>query len=211
MNLQSEVSYLNGKSCLSWSSSYGFHQYTVSNIQREFLALNPLKMWRLSNEILRRIQVRKVIICKYKSLNNLCNQLSHSNVCTCTSWNDHFPQILTCATSFKIRESCFVIHKFDVTKSGQWSRLHLIFRLKNDNKIQLLTLIGFQNGFYYLHLVALSLLLLMSENLGWIMDWNKYLIIGDVNSYEYSNTWYLHFIIGNTQTNCLGDENDFWG
>ena len=53
-------------SYLSWSSSYGFHQYTVSNIQREFLALNPLKMWRLWNEILRRIQVRKVIICKYK-------------------------------------------------------------------------------------------------------------------------------------------------
>ena len=53
-------------SYLSWSSSYGFHQYTVSNIQREFLALNPLKMWRLSNEIIRRIQVKKVIICKYK-------------------------------------------------------------------------------------------------------------------------------------------------
>ena len=43
------------------------------------------------------------------------------------------------------------------------------------------------------------------------MDWNKYLIIGDVNSYEYSNIWYLHFIIGNTQTNYLGNKNDFWG
>ena len=33
----------------------------------------------------------------------------------------------------------------------------LIFRLKNDNKIQFPTLICFQNRFYYPHLVAISL------------------------------------------------------
>ena len=43
----------------------------------------------------------------------------------------------------------------------------------------------------------------------WIMDWNKYLIIGAVICYEYSNIWHLHFIIGNTQKIVLGDKDDF--
>ena len=42
-----------------------------------------------------------------------------------------------------------------------------------------------------------------------IMDWNKYFIIGAVICYEYSDIWYLHFIIGNTQKIVLGDKNDF--
>ena len=44
------------------------------------------------------------------------------------------------------------------------------------------------------------------KNLGWIMwimDRNKYFIIGAVICYEYSNIWCLHFIIGNTQNNCF--------
>ena len=143
--------------------------------------------------------------------------MSHSNLYMCISWNDHCLQVLTSASLFKVRESCFVIHKFDVTDSGRWSRLALIFRLKNDNKIQFPTLICFQNELYYPHLRATSLTahlytVELSENLGWIMwiiDWNRYLIIGAVICYEYSNIWYLHFIVCNTQKIGLGVKNDF--
>ena len=38
----------------------------------------------------------------------------------CISWNDHFLQVLTSASLFKVRESCFVIQKFDVTDSGNY-------------------------------------------------------------------------------------------
>ena len=56
------------------------------------------------------------------------------------------------------------------------------------------------------HTCTLLRLLPMSKNLGWIMwimDRNKYFIIGAVICYEYSNIWCLHFIIGNTQNNCF--------
>ena len=43
----------------------------------------------------------------------------------------------------------------------------------------------------------------------WIMDWNKYFIIGALICYEYSNIWYLHFIIGNTQKIVIGDKKWF--
>ena len=45
--------------------------------------------------------------------------MSHSNLYMCISWNDHFLQVLTSASLFKVRESRVVIHKFDVTDSGQ--------------------------------------------------------------------------------------------
>ena len=38
----------------------------------------------------------------------------------CISWNNHFLQVLTSASLFKVRESCFVIQKFDVTDSGNY-------------------------------------------------------------------------------------------
>ena len=38
----------------------------------------------------------------------------------CISWNDHFLQVLTSASLFKVGESCFVIQKFDVTDSGNY-------------------------------------------------------------------------------------------
>ena len=38
----------------------------------------------------------------------------------CMSWNNHFLQVLTSASLLKIRESCFVIQKFDVTDSGNY-------------------------------------------------------------------------------------------
>ena len=37
----------------------------------------------------------------------------------------------------------------------------------------------------------------------------QYLIIGAVICYEYSNIWYLHFIISNTPKIVLGDKNYF--
>ena len=38
----------------------------------------------------------------------------------CISWNDHFLQVLTSVSLFKVRESCFVIQQFDVTHSGNY-------------------------------------------------------------------------------------------
>ena len=45
-------------------------------------------------------------------------------------------QVLTSASLFEVRESCFLIHKFDVNDSGViGSSLDLTFRLKNDNNL----------------------------------------------------------------------------
>ena len=47
-----------------------------------------------------------------------------------------FFQVLTLASLFKVRESCFLNHKFDVSDSGIIrSRLDLTFRLKNDSNL----------------------------------------------------------------------------
>ena len=62
------------------------------------------------------------------------------------------------------------------------------------------------------HTCTLLSLLPMSEKIGWIlwtMDWKKYLIIGAIICYEYSNIWYLHFIICNTQKNCFRWQKSF--
>ena len=47
--------------------------------------------------------------------------------------------------------------KFMQLEIGLLSRLDLIFRLQNDNKIYFPTLISFQNELYYPHLVVMSL------------------------------------------------------
>ena len=51
-------------------------------------------------------------------------------------WEWPLFQVLTSASLFKVRESCFLIHKFDVNDSGIiGSRLGLTFRLKNDSNL----------------------------------------------------------------------------